>query len=91
MVKHLKGEFENLKFKLMDEDTFSRDDHVGTGSIPFSCFSNEAFSNLDQVLFDGTIPMLDNKGTQIGTLRVNVEYCPGDVGLFQSLADHFHI
>lgn len=89
-TRHVKGEFEKLQFALMDEDTFSRDDLLGTCSIPFSCLLNPVFNKLERTEFDGEINMVDAEGEKIGVLRVCVEYMPGHVGFFKMMGERFH-
>lgn len=91
MSKHFKGEFENFVFHLMDKDTFSRDDHLGTAKLAVSSLMIPSFAKLDRVVLDGEVEMFNPSEEKIGTLRVGIEYSPGDVGFFQSMADRFHL
>ncbi len=75
----------------MDKDSFSRDDHLGTAKLAVTSLLSPSFVKVDKVALDGELEMFDASDEKIGTLRVGIEYCPGDVGFFQSMADRFHI
>lgn len=66
----MKGAYEKLIFQLLDEDTFSRDDLLGTLEIPFA--------DLESRPVNGELPMIDAKGEKIGVIDMMIEYEEGD-------------
>ncbi len=64
MTKHVKGNYEKLIFQLLDEDTFSRDDLLGTCEVEFS--------TLVESPVVGDIDMHDADKKKIGTVNLSV-------------------
>jgi len=92
--KHVKGEYTSIVLKLMDEDTFSSDDLLGTCKIPFDAIvASKAFTKTDKVELDGEIEMFSaaegDETNSIGHVRVGITFSPGDVNMFQMMADRF--
>lgn len=86
----MKGKFEYIVFHLMDDDTFSRDDHMGTAKLSFKSFSSAEFTEIKKCAFEGTLTMTHTKGENIGTFDVEVEYSPGDIDMFDGLTEVVH-
>lgn len=81
--RHLKGDYDKIHFQLIDHDTFSRDDLLGSCCVPIESLMIREFAKLEKAHFEGQLEMLDANGDTIGTLRASIEYIPGELNDFK--------
>lgn len=82
-MKHLKGCYEKVILKLMDEDTFSRDDVIATAEFSIGDL-------LDDGINEDEVEMCDADGNAVGTVAVNINFEEGDVNFFQLMGSMLH-
>eukprot|EP00177_Eucheuma_denticulatum_P002441 GFKZ01004388.1.p2 GENE.GFKZ01004388.1~~GFKZ01004388.1.p2 ORF type:complete len:133 (+),score=32.25 GFKZ01004388.1:358-756(+) len=81
IVKHIKGDYQTITLKLMDEDTFSRDDVIATRELPIS----EAVEGMN-----GDYELFDAEGNSVGTVDVSINFEEGDVNFFDLMGSMLH-
>lgn len=76
MVKKIDGPYEKLVFQLLDEDTFSRDDLLGSAEVKIEDIA-QAGGSLTRVkssTVSGEIDLYDADGKKIGYIDLSIEF-----------------
>ncbi|CAN8070793.1 unnamed protein product [Agarophyton chilense] len=80
--KHIKGDYEKIVLKLMDEDTCDRDDVIGTVEIPIADLLDDGIND--------DVQICSENGDSVGTVAVNINFEEGDVNMFDLLGSMLH-
>lgn len=75
-MKNIDGPYEKLVFQLLDEDTFSRDDLLGSAEVKMEDIAQAggALTRVKSSIVSGEVDLVDAEGTMIGYIDLSIEF-----------------